>query len=96
MLKVQNIEFRDPRLYNRGKGEAASREWPMIESAVTDLPEPDSPTTQSVSPGLMSKLMPSSTVRGCGCLVVRIVSSLILRIGEVKASCPGAGPGHRA
>ncbi len=29
-----------------------------MESAVTDLPEPDSPTSARVSPGAMEKLMP--------------------------------------
>ena len=33
---------------------------PMMARAVTDLPEPDSPTTANTSPRLMSKEMPST------------------------------------
>ena len=33
---------------------------PITENAVTDLPEPDSPTTQTISPGPTSKLTPST------------------------------------
>ena len=38
----------------------ASRPGPRIERAVTDLPEPDSPTMQTVRPGSTSKLTPST------------------------------------
>ena len=31
---------------------------PMVASAVTDLPDPDSPTMPSTSPGAMEKSMP--------------------------------------
>ena len=34
----------------------------MMESALTDLPQPDSPTTATVSPGFTSKVMPSTAL----------------------------------
>ena len=34
----------------------------MIDSAVTDLPDPDSPTSATVSPRSISKLAPSTAV----------------------------------
>ena len=35
---------------------------PMMESDVTDLPEPDSPTTASISPFSMEKVTPSTAL----------------------------------
>jgi hypothetical protein len=44
----------------------------MIESAVTDLPQPDSPTIPSVWPFSTAKLTPS-TARTTPCLVKKCV-----------------------
>ncbi len=50
---------------------------PITALAVTDLPEPDSPTTQTISPGATSRLKPSmalarSAPRGSGTVSPRM------------------------
>ena len=45
----------------------------MIESAVTDFPEPDSPTTPRVSPGSMANEAESTAVKSSN-LTVRSVT----------------------
>ena len=74
---------------------------PMMLIAVTDLPEPDSPTTANTSPRLMSKLTPSTA-----CTVPASVVKLVCRFctdssdalvgGRRPGRGDGGGLGHGA
>src|SRR5258708_4521505 len=68
----------------------------MIERAVTLLPEPDSPTIPSVSPGITLKLTPS-TARTMPASVSNCVrSSRTSRIGSGAASVAASAPAGQA
>ena len=54
----------------------------MIDSAVTDLPLPDSPTRPSVSPGWISKLTSLTAGAGAG----RAVSNTVVRLLDADSS----------
>ncbi len=67
----------------------------MIESAVSDLPEPDSPARHSVSPGASAKPTPSSTGRSPSGVRASMHRSSTVRIGDgwadtfTKRRCAG-------
>jgi hypothetical protein len=68
----------------------------MIESAVTDLPEPDSPTTATVSPLPMAK--PTSRTTGSHAPSTRkeVVSPSTVKTGVLILHLSGAGRWRRA
>src|SRR5215469_15084996 len=70
---------------------------PMIESAVTLLPQPDSPTMPSVRPGLSEKLTPS-TARNSPLSVSKYVARFLTSRSERAVAAPAPGPmiGFRA
>ena len=72
----------------RGFSALASR--PITVKAITDLPEPDSPTRQTISPGLTVKLTFSTawTVGAVGSATVRLRTSRTGFVGHHRASQP--------
>ena len=62
----------------------------MIADAVVDLPEPDSPTIATVSPGKMSKSMPWMTSRCPDC-----DSKAMRRSRTLTSGVRGDGAAHR-
>ena len=65
----------------------------MIESAVTLLPEPDSPTTATVSFGAMSKVRPFTTWRHRPSTRNEVFRSRMERMGVVMLSAFGGSRG---
>src|SRR6184192_3002698 len=62
-----------------------------MESAVTLLPQPDSPTMPRVSPGCKSKLTPSTALTTPSSVKNWVLRSLTCRTGAVTVSASGQG-----